>query len=182
MERYFTFWRRLGAILFDSFFLGIISYSILSNIAPYYSSANLIWTALSIIITILYNVLLTGLYGQTIGKIIMGIKVLDVGEQHVIGIKRAIYRESIYIFVEILGLGILIYEVITNGAATQISESVEGVLETTTFLWGALELATMLFNPRRRALHDFLASSVVISLRGQRFDQHYEQLERQRTG
>jgi uncharacterized RDD family membrane protein YckC len=204
MERYFTFWRRLGASLFDSLMLLPVSYFAAKYIDLNDPLTYFIWTALPVLAFIVYNVMLTGMAGQTIGKIIMGIKVLDLDEQSVVGIKRAFYRESVYFTIEIVGLLVIGYQAFVNGSissemtTTVVNHSVEAgnasgsissgtsitvnsVFVATHYCWIALELITMLFNSKRRAIHDFLASSVVISLRGQRFDLHYDQLERQRA-
>src|SRR4051812_35926690 len=113
MERYGTFWRRLGAGIFDGIMLLPLSY-----VAVKYSDAEnpysyLLWSAFQFFISMLYSVLLTGLVGQTIGKIVMGVKVLDLNEKSVIGIKRAFYRESIFFFVGIVSLLYLSYQMLT---------------------------------------------------------------------
>ena len=98
MERYHAFWRRLCAGLIDVLVLATLSLLAVKFITSkglYLSYGITVGLAL---IPILYSVLLTGLLGQTIGKIIMGIKVLDLGEKQYIGIKRAVFRDSVPIF------------------------------------------------------------------------------------
>ena len=108
MERYNAFWRRLAAGLFDGLVIIIISllaikFFLSSN---QYSSYGLTFSLA--LLPILYSVLLTGLLGQTIGKIVMGIMVLDINEKEVIGVKRAIFRDSVLIIFQILSLLIII--------------------------------------------------------------------------
>ena len=177
MERYNAFWRRLAAGMFDGLIVLLISllvakFFLLSN---QYSSFGLIFSLA--LLTILYSVLLTGLVGQTIGKIVMGIKVLDISEKEVIGVKRAILRDSVLIIFQILSLIII---GIKNFEVLHISENVssffESLINRSSFYWFLLELITMFINKKRRAIHDFLSSSVVISLKGLRFDKIDEEL------
>ena len=181
MERYRNFWRRLGAAIFDGLILlpiphFIIKYADLTSPGSY-----LAWTTVEVFCYILYSILLTGLAGQTIGKIVMGLKVLDIDEKRFIGIKRAFYRDSVPFTLQILALFFLGYRLfITKSVSTEFIDIVEVVIGTASFGWFVAELLTMFFNRRRRALHDLLASSVVISLKGQRIDEHYEKLEARR--
>ena len=177
MERYNAFWRRLAAGLFDGLVLIIIS---LLGIKFFlsgnqYSSYGLTFSLA--LLPILYSVLLTGLVGQTIGKIVMGIKVLDISEKEVIGIKRAIFRDSVLIIFQMLSLFIITiknFEILH--ISDQVSSFFESMISRSSFCWFVLELITMFINEKRRAIHDFLASSVVISLKGLRFDKIDEEI------
>lgn len=181
MERYYNFWRRLGAGIFDSLVLLLISYLIFKYLDLGASDSYFLLSIIAVFIYFLYSVLLTGLVGQTIGKIVMGIIVLDVDEKKVIGIKRAFYRDSIPILMEVLALLYLgYYTFIKNSVTSNSIYIVNEITENARFYWFFAEIVTMFFNDKRRALHDFLASSVVISFKGKRIDEHYEKVKAQR--
>ncbi len=110
----------------------------------------------------------------------MGVKVLDVDEKRVIGIKRAFYRDSVPFVLQMFALLYLGYQTFTQETSGSIY-IVDEIIEYAQFYWLLAELLTMLFNRKRRALHDFLASSVVISLKGQRIDEHYEKFKANRN-
>ncbi len=181
MERYYAFWRRLAAGLFDGIVL-ILIYSLIAKIciaANEFPSYN--FTVGLTVIYIFYNVLLTGLSGQTIGKIVMGIKVLDLGEKKVIGIKRAFFRDSVPIILQCFSLIIITikhFEIVF--IPEQVSIFFENMVSKSSFCWLILELITMFINKKRRAIHDFLAASVVISLKGLEIDKLDDELTAKR--
>ncbi len=164
-NKYHTFWKRLGAGLID----GLI-FVPLSLIGDLFDKANhptifIGWTLVNTICWTTYVVVGHGKYGQTIGKWLMHIKVLDFNEKNTIGYTRAFYRELIWILVDITGIlyfGWLLYKDSTINKL--IIESVDDFLGLLTLGWLIIELITMLFNSKRRALHDYIADSVVIDL------------------
>jgi uncharacterized RDD family membrane protein YckC len=96
----------------------------------------------------------------------MGIKVLDhANEEEVIGLKRAFYRESIWFFTILLSLVYMAYQnpgpAINEEIHSFYYNIVNGLFS---FIWLGIELVTMLFNRKRRALHDYIAGSVVIDI------------------
>jgi uncharacterized RDD family membrane protein YckC len=113
----------------------------------------------------MYLVIGHGRYGQTVGKYLMGVKVMDVNEKDVIGYRRAFLRECVWFFAQMAGIVYLIVDTTKSAEPIAIYEtyykSIVGLITSTWFL---LEVATMLFNKKRRALHDFIAGSVVVHL------------------
>jgi uncharacterized RDD family membrane protein YckC len=182
MERYDAFWRRLSAGLVDGIILTIISLLWAKIIFSYYQLPSFALTVALSMLPFLYSVLLTGLFGQTVGKIITGIKVLDLGEKKVIGLKRAILRDSVPIIIQILSLVILsLHATEVHYVTDEVSSVAESIISWTSFLWFVTELITMFLNKKRRAVHDLMASSVVISLKGLRFDKLDEELAAKRS-
>jgi uncharacterized RDD family membrane protein YckC len=110
-----------------------------------------------------YTVYFHGKYGQTLGKRIIGIKVLDMDESSTIGFKRAILRESIWL---LFSFSALVYSFFQNGFENQLQEEIatsyDAIISLFTLSWPVVELITMFFNEKRRAVHDFIAQSVVI--------------------
>lgn len=166
INKYHTFWRRLLAGLLDSFLFIPLS------IVDFYvnQSENILffitWRLVSIICWMIYIVIGHGKYGQTLGKKVMQIRVLDIGEQKTIGYWRAFIRESVWVIADISGLIYLAYASYTaNVNDRELIRSVyEDYTSYTILVWFLLELITMLFNSKRRAFHDYIARSVVVNL------------------
>jgi hypothetical protein len=95
----------------------------------------------------------------------MGIKVFDVAEAKVIGYRRAFLRECVWFFAQMAGITYLIVDTTRSMEPLTIHEtyykSIVGIITST---WFVLELATMLLNEKRRALHDVISGSVVVDL------------------
>lgn len=133
---------------FDSISFGIIG-SLLYTLA---------WTA--------YIVIGHGKYGQTLGKRLMEVKVLALDEMNTIGYKRAFIRESVWFFTDmaaILYFAFTLFSPRTDSPYYGI-DSVSFILSLTSLGWLVAEMVTMLFNEKRRAVHDLMAGSVVINL------------------
>lgn len=110
----------------------------------------------------LYGVLMHGFYGQTLGKMLLKVKVLDVSEAP-ITMRQAFLRDSIYILINTAAVIISIYYLLSgrqidDGAITTSYI----VLSTAALAWFLAEILTCLTNPKRRALHDFIAGTVVV--------------------
>jgi len=113
---------------------------------------------------VLYSVLLHGCFGQTLGKRLMGVKVFDVSGSK-LSLKQAVLRDSVYIALVVYGL-IIDLPTVAKGqnpysSATELSVALLVSLYAS-LGWFALELVTMLANSKRRAIHDFIARSVVM--------------------
>jgi uncharacterized RDD family membrane protein YckC len=118
---------------------------------------------------LLYTVLMHARSGQTIGKRVTKVRVVDAVSEQQITYTQAWVREGIPM---LLTLGVLGYEVcqILNGAILppyQKGEDIKlnghfGLLAALPAIWYFAEVLTMLTNSKRRALHDFIAGTVVI--------------------
>jgi len=89
-KKYSTFGNRLFAGLIDG-----LLFLPLTLIADYVivEDRTRLWSDLAFnCIWMIYVVVGHGKYGQTIGKKLMNIKVLDIGEEKLIGYTRAFYR------------------------------------------------------------------------------------------
>jgi uncharacterized RDD family membrane protein YckC len=164
MNKYSTFWKRFAAAIIDSIVLWPLT--LINGYVD--GSANkfifIIGSLLFLTIYSAYFIILQGRYGQTVGKKIMSIKVIDINEVSLIGIKRAILRELPWIIADI---SILLYFfmmlfLIHHSNLEKAKDSYKNLIFITSFTWMLIELATMLTNYKRRAVHDYLAKSVVI--------------------
>jgi len=118
---------------------------------------------------IFYTVFMHAKYGQTYGKMVCKVRVVDFGTEGAISLRQACLREGIPI---VLSLGIIGYEIyaisagILSTAAIAKGEVAKDrafwVLAILPLLWFVAEAVTMLTNEKRRALHDYIAGTVVI--------------------
>jgi uncharacterized RDD family membrane protein YckC len=112
-----------------------------------------------------YSIFLHGKYGQTIGKRVVGIKVLSTNEKNCIGYKRALCRDSIYILMNLIGVAYLIIKTRhLNEIDLILKLHYKSFIGLVSLVWLVTELITMFSNSKRRALHDYLAGSVVVDI------------------
>jgi uncharacterized RDD family membrane protein YckC len=163
MVRYETGWKRFWAAIVDMIvfmpFLLISKWMVQSG---YDASLFMAWTIFTTLVPIAYSVLLHYKYGQTIGKWVTGIKVIDVSETRLISLRQSLMRESFYLGIELIALFYFLFLVFQVGDINYIIEDYRSFTDLPYFLWLLLELVSMLTNKKRRAVHDFLAKSVVV--------------------
>jgi len=110
-----------------------------------------------------YFVLMHAKYGQTVGKMAAKVKVWDKTETKEITFRQSFMREIVPAIFACIGL---IY-FLGFGVADEsggLTETAELVLIGTAIVsisWSIVEIVTMLFNRKRRALHDLIAGTVV---------------------
>lgn len=164
--KYRTFWPRFWAGIIDA--LVFVPLGFLSNwiwethpAAPF----GLTWFAFTTAIGLGYGIVLHGLFGQTLGKRICAVRVVDVSERPLTMLQATLRDAPIVAFT--LWDSIEAVELILATGQPVSQEISDGDRLSTFFyaVWFALELLTMLSNPKRRSLHDFLARSVVIRTR-----------------
>jgi uncharacterized RDD family membrane protein YckC len=122
-----------------------------------------------------YTIVGHAVWGQTVGKRVARIRVLDVTNQP-IGWRQAVRRSSVDIILGVLSLAAY-WIVLSRIPATEFEgpdrASVEeryaalrpwwaAAIEYAYWAWLASEIVSVLFNRRRRALHDFIAGTVVV--------------------
>jgi uncharacterized RDD family membrane protein YckC len=119
-----------------------------------------------------YTVVMHARYGQTVGKMVTRVRVVDYRTEGRISWRQAVLREAIPL---LLTIGVLVWEIIhlvegtwTPGAALDGGSTSDGrslwILMSLSGMWWVAEIITMLTNSKRRALHDFLAGTVVVRL------------------
>jgi len=168
---YSTFWPRFWAGSVDSCVLWPIGFltSVLLNstITPIEASLVVVTGDLA---GLLYVVLMHGRYGQTVGKMVCKVRVIDNRTNRKISFGQAWLREG---FPTVLSIGLLVYEIsalLSDRVSPNALVRGEGLptgimfwlLTSVPLLWFLAEIATMLTNARRRALHDLIAGTVVI--------------------
>jgi uncharacterized RDD family membrane protein YckC len=172
-----TFWQRFAATVID--LLVLLPVSLVQPWVMCFSkSVALLFTVLCSALIIGYSICGHGLFGQTVGKWSMGIRVVRVGGDR-IGWREAWLRSSVDILLSAIRVVEWIVALVTladpeyygakwsqrvaNVAAHEPSWTVWATRLGVIWFWS--EVVTMLFNERRRALHDFIAGTVVISER-----------------
>ncbi|WP_207496764.1 RDD family protein [Aridibaculum aurantiacum] len=161
--RYSTGLKRFWAAIVDG--IVFLPFILLGNWIfeePRHIYSEFAWNAFLIFASSLYVTILHYKFGQTVGKWVVGIQVLDVGETRKLTLRQAVLRDIFAWILAITGTlyyGYLIFQ--NNREHSLINEYTE-FGNTPLWIWTLLELLTMLTNRKRRALHDFIASSVVV--------------------
>ena len=124
-----------------------------------------VWLLLTVsslrpLLWIIYSIYLHGTYGQTIGKMVTRVKIVDAKTHNPISFRHAILRDSIpTLFIIAFTVYHAYYFAI---GTTSIPPRGLALLTSIFLLWYAVELITMLTNEKRRALHDFIAGTLVV--------------------
>jgi uncharacterized RDD family membrane protein YckC len=168
--KYDTFWRRFGAGIVDGFVLLPLSIidKLVSNFISSYSIL-ISWFIFYSFSFYIYSVLMHGKYGATVGKMIAKLKVIDVSEQKGVDYRQALLRDSIPIILNIIMILIILPMWRIKIGNFPISQEETKIFLIIMFIWSSLgilwfftEILTMLTNKKRRAVHDYIARSVVI--------------------
>jgi uncharacterized RDD family membrane protein YckC len=111
---------------------------------------------------IVYFVILHGLYGQTAGKYLTGVRVVRPDDSP-IGFSRAIVRNLPQIV--LVSVSLLPFMNIELGGAPDAPITPISILIA---LWGLADVMVFIFHPQGRALHDLIAGTVVVRLKPDR--------------
>jgi uncharacterized RDD family membrane protein YckC len=170
---YAGFWPRFGALLID----GLVAAPVIVLIVlAFHGSIG--WAIASLVLLnplgTIYPVYFHGRFGQTLGKMATGIKVVSVDGEP-IGFGQAFRRHSVEVFLSVVYVSTTVYTLATwNGPdwntlayaarypAISDANIVSASYSWVSNIWAAGEVLTLLFNKRRRALHDFIGGTVVI--------------------
>jgi uncharacterized RDD family membrane protein YckC len=161
-RKYQTFWPRFWAGFIDGLLFIPFDWAMSVVWAKGLSSAtSILWLFVSYFSFSIYIVAMHGRFGQTFGKMITGVTVLREDNEESISYQQSIMRESPYIAILFLGWIAISYYTVTKSGLAQY-QKFDLLLGSAGLLWFALEVVTMLFNNKRRALHDFIAGTVVV--------------------
>ncbi len=176
---YGTFWQRAGAMAIDGVFVGLFSlaaerfgpqnvwlYDLLCPMA-------LVWA---------YDVGMLAAWGQTFGKMFTGVRVVSTDISR-IGLRQAFLRNAVGIAVSCANipndvrLVSLFPDEMVRAIPLKYLARLAFTLDSANdhhvrsrlllfgglgLAWGLAELVTMLFHPKRRAIHDLIAGTVVV--------------------
>ena len=156
--KYQTFFNRLGATLIDAIiFLPVLFLS--NELFGPEPEKSIGWQIIQNGLYYAYSIIGHTLYGQTIGKKITSIKVVQNQDENILlSFRQSFMRDSIGVAIFMLQILILAF----NYGDTEIGEQ---IISLSTLVWIVAEMVTMLFNKKRRSIHDYIANSVVIKLK-----------------
>lgn len=156
--RYHTFWGRFWAGWLDSFALAPV-YALLSLTHLHASGAvQVLGATAQTAAWFAYNVWLLSTRGQTVGKWLCRVKVLDLAEGP-LSLRQAALRDGVPLALNLLAAPFLLMQTAPDPFDGLRPAAVVGSIAS---LWYLVEIVTMLANDKRRALHDFIARSVVV--------------------
>jgi uncharacterized RDD family membrane protein YckC len=119
---------------------------------------------------LVYTVTMHARYGQTIGKMVTKVRVVNFRTEGKISWGQAWLRDGIPVLLSLGLVGYQVYELLSGRitpSALDNGETFNGngpywLLTGIPGLWFIAEVLTMLTNRKRRALHDFIAGTVVV--------------------
>lgn len=164
MEKYQTIFPRFIALLIDLLLvvpIGLIDEAMKGlNLLPI---INYIWLIISAFAFSLYFIITQGLYGKTLGKKIMKVKVVDISENP-ITFYHSFLRELPNLLFNFSSLFVITSPNLMN-TDQNFNFSLNSLGNIIFFLmiaWGLADLGTALINNKSRAIHDYIAGTVVI--------------------
>jgi uncharacterized RDD family membrane protein YckC len=165
--KYDTFWPRFWAGWIDSLVflpLIVIDHFIWEGHAQLPIVVVASWYVLYFSSYYIYSILMHGKYGQTLGKMAMRVKVLDLSEKK-LTMPQAIKRDIVPLFLVIISIVMNMPKILSGVNIYDPTVDFDLSFYITTYAemtWFLAEIITMLFNDKRRALHDLIAGSVVV--------------------
>ena len=166
-KRYATFWPRFWAAIIDGLIFTALLYIECLLFDVEYSYENSILQAVNGFQYIGYVVFMHGFYGQTLGKMVMDVKVLDHDSETSITLKQSVRRESVNIAINSSWI-LLVFSISISlqqlGSVPAVLTYLIMGLNSLATVWALSEFITMLFNEKRRAVHDFIGRTVVVRL------------------
>lgn len=165
VTKYSTFWPRFWAATIDGIVFAIILYFECLIFGVEYSAQDKFLQALNGVQFAIYAIFMHGYFGQTLGKMFMDVKVLNHDTETEINVKQALRRESVNLALNISWVLIILVVATSLEMSGAISEGLSyavigfGILA---MVWGISEFVTMLFNDKRRAVHDYIGKTVVV--------------------
>lgn len=162
MEQYRTFWPRFVALLIDNFIM--LPLVILED---WFRQAGLpitffyLWFPVTATIPVAYRVFTHWKYGQTLGKMAMHVRVVDVDSEGGIGFQNSLRRELPQIVFSIFA----IYISIAYFGIDQESPEMKlpmSLLGSFAMIWTLATIAVFISSPKSRTLNDIIAGTVVV--------------------
>lgn len=165
---YVGFWPRFGALLIDGVILWGVSIPLSWVLMSWYSAGTVIIMSL---IPFLYYPILEYKFSATLGKMILGIKIVNY-ELQPLTISNVILRNIIYFATELASIALVLYSyynVYENeesfGSMADIFSfqlSPEIILRTIVLVIYIVEVIFLLSDEKHRALHDRIGKTYVV--------------------
>jgi uncharacterized RDD family membrane protein YckC len=156
MEKYNTLWRRFIALFIDSIILIPVNWGIALALSIINILPTLITSAFTGLISVLYYILMHYYFGQTVGKMAGKVKVLDDSETPV-NFGQSVLRSLPQLLPVMFAFSF--------STADETADSIAlwaGLIYGFTGLFSIADIIVCLANDKRRALHDFIAGTIVV--------------------
>lgn len=173
--RYAGFWPRVCAGAIDV--LVLLPFFILWTWSFFTSyAAALFVIVLAPLLVEGYYIYFVGRWGQTIGKMALKIKVVSLDGSDA-GMVRAFYRDSVNIILSIVATTITLTAVLSIPSdlyswlpsfqkmqfiQARINTLSQTVVDSLYWIWAISEFIVLMTNKKKRAIHDFIAGTVVV--------------------
>jgi uncharacterized RDD family membrane protein YckC len=167
-HKYSTFWPRFCAAFVDGLVFSPLQFAYSFTMSHFTSVFIRILTyVIGSSVFLVYSIWMHGKYGQTLGKMAVKVVVLDVSENP-LTMRQAVLRDILGVVLLPIGLVIDIPRILHGVDISSPSNitALDQVIGYSGLAWFLIEFITMLTNNKRRALHDFIAGSVVVRLPG----------------
>lgn len=172
--RYAGFGPRLSAILIDTLVLAPLLAVAYWGWSTSRTTALLLEVPLGFVFAF-YNIYFIGRWGQTVGKMAVKIKVVALDGSEA-GYVRAFYRHCVDLAFSIVAIALSMAALLSipsaqyDGASFQEKMNLlnertppwQDVVDWLSIGWVLSELVVLLTNEKRRALHDYIAGTVVV--------------------
>jgi len=172
-NRYDTFGPRFWAGMVDGIIFAPFDYLMVHIISV---DSNLffvvVWFAIISLAFSIYSVVMHANWGQTIGKMMCKVKVLRNSDERSIDLHLSLIRDSVPIVLTTVTIIYYLFKTISGDpvltnmilALKGQGEPIFDLLTWIGVLWFVCEIITMLTNKKRRALHDYIAGTVVVRI------------------
>ncbi|HEY0459270.1 MAG TPA: RDD family protein [Pyrinomonadaceae bacterium] len=156
MEKYETLRKRFGAAFVDTFILVPVNLVISFATVFFNSSATAVAlsSAVAGLISVFYYILAHYYYGQTVGKMLAKVKVLDDSEKQ-INFGQAVLRSFPQLIMAMFAFSF-------SNAQKGTTGIVGTLIYWLVMIFGIADILVCLMNEKHRALHDFIAGTIVV--------------------
>jgi uncharacterized RDD family membrane protein YckC len=163
--RYQTFWRRFFAAIIDGVVVVIVTWPLDSEYFPTGPWTTILATLAITAISVAYYVLFHARRGQTPGKMLTRVRVMDLGEARTPTLREATLRSTPEIVMDLVFLALMLPSIATGSQDTGAGEEFYPFwmgFAIVAIVWWSAEIIAALVTAKRRALHDFIAGTVVV--------------------
>ena len=121
------------------------------------------WVAILQVAGQLYEIVMLGIFGQTLGKMACGVIVRDISERP-LSMKQAVLRNIVNLVMLPFAFWAYLPPILHPQPPINFLQQpfAAQLFAYVSFTWGLADVLTIFTNKQRRALHDYIAGSVVI--------------------
>jgi uncharacterized RDD family membrane protein YckC len=179
LVQYAGFWRRLIAIFLDTM---IVFYPLIQLLSINVSNFGSLFVLSFIFqsLPFIYNICLLGICGQTLGMMVVRVRVEKLNQEK-IKWKEAFLRYAVNVFVAILFLLMEYFYFSGVDEALLVGKNysqfflefrnsnstfnlISKIIASFSWIWTFSEVAVLLMNEKKRAIHDYIAGTVVVNV------------------